>query len=156
MKVAHFVPRTVDATLETEWHNLLGACLGVVDTTDRRPLNQTCDTRQGNRTLSIDPRRLSLANLIEYSSGDGRISVSGAHADLTNDIDVVLNLNHALLCKARKIALQETLRTLSRERPKGVWSSDWLVRRLAALAAKATLPEYFGVIEYYLAKRIAR
>jgi uncharacterized protein (TIGR02646 family) len=105
MKVAHFVPRTTERSLEMAWSNLLGACLGLVDGTDRRPGNQTCDTRQGNLHLSIDPRSGAISSQIEYSSGDGRISIarSGCHESayesLQRDVDVALNLNHAMLCK---------------------------------------------------------
>ncbi len=162
MKVAHFVPRSVDRSLEIAWSNLLGACLGVVDAADRRPANQTCDTRQGDQRLSIDPRNAAISSQIEYSSGDGRISIarSGCHESayesLQRDIDVTLNLNHRMLCKARTEALHAAISELQRQKPKGTWERDWLARRLRCWSEGTTLPPYFGIIERYLNKHIAR
>lgn len=161
MKVAHYVPRTVDSSLEITWSNLLGACLGIADGSDRRPTNQTCDTRQGSQQLRVDPRNPSISDLIDYSS-DGRISIARSVCNeetcsaLQRDLDVTLNLNHSTLRKARKEALETAVRELSRRKPEGPWKGRWLQNRLHLLSDGALLPPFFGIIEHYLAKRIAR
>lgn len=161
MKVAHYVPRTVDSSLEIAWSNLLGACLGLADRTDRRPANQTCDTRQGSRQLLIDPRKASISSLIDYSI-DGRISITQSsctkesHEALQRDLNATLNLNHSALRKARREALGAAIQQLSRQKPEGPWKRRWLQNRLRDLSDSAVLPPFFGIIEHHLAKRIAR
>lgn len=161
MKVAHFVPRSVDSSLEMTWSNLLGACLGLADRSDRRPANQTCDTRQKNQCLSIDPRKASIPSVIEYSN-NGRISIASSrcsketYAALQRDLDNTLNLNHPALCRARKEALEAALNELRRRKPKGSWGQQWLENRLRDWRDSAVLPPFFGIIEHYIAKRIAR
>jgi len=52
MKVAHFVPQTVDRSLMFNWNNLLGACKGgekYKEKTKKEDLH--CDTKQGSRRL---------------------------------------------------------------------------------------------------------
>lgn len=80
-----------------DYHNLLAVCKGGEGSAFEQ---QTCDTRKGNRKLTIDPQNKVHMRGITYSSR-GKIQSQ----EFQTDIDDVLNLNVGYLVQNRAAAL---------------------------------------------------
>jgi hypothetical protein len=75
---------------------------------------------------------------------------------LSEEFDVHLNLNFPGLCESRKAVLDGVRHGLERRLGSGSWSRAKLESTLAVYRADVPLAEYFGVIEYWLEKKIRR
>lgn len=119
MKMAHFVPQSVDRSKSLDWTNLYGACLGnqprckgpLYDTESPEPDAREykglhCDAKQGQHVLDdrLRPDRLS-DGLIRYKP-DGTLDSPDPH--ICNDLVVKLNLNHRRL-KENRVAVLDSL-----------------------------------------------
>lgn len=115
MKIAHFVPQSVDASKSLEWDNLYGACYGNEPTSKHQSVDvdgarwdarehkgRHCDAKQDQQVLDerLRPDKLS-AGLI-YFKQDG--TVHSANSQIEHDLIVKLNLNHPRLVKNRTAA----------------------------------------------------
>ncbi|MBN1605836.1 MAG: TIGR02646 family protein [Polyangiaceae bacterium] len=143
IRIEHYEARSHAPDLCFEWTNLLGVCHG------RLQQERTCDARRGNRPLSIDPRREEHIAKIRYNRG----RISASEDALHRDLDETLGLNVATLCRNREDALRGFLESLEKQKPDRTWPADFIRRKLAHLASRAELPEYFGVVEYWARKR---
>ena len=151
MKIAHFVPRSVDQSLSLIWHNLYGACYGNEpapnqaasetsgtsrDVTEDVALH--CDAKQGSKCLDTRLRPDSIvAGLIQFQQ-DGTVYCRDLKLD--KDINAKLNLNHPRLKKNRLRALK---RLIADETLTGI-SADELVQQ--ALADDGRLRPYLSYL----------
>lgn len=153
MKIAHRYPQRsgddTGAARSLDWSNMLGACKGGEGSPRK---HQTCDTRQGNDVIEVDPTQQTHMRAVQYASGSRVSSAFPRHAE---DFDVRLNLNHARLTDGRKEALNGLLDAFGRTSA-GTWKGDRIRRQLETLRTGPELVEYVGVLEHYLEKRLAR
>lgn len=112
--------------------------------------DRTCDARRGSRQLTVDPRRNEHIARIRYNRG----RISASEDALQRDMDEVLGLNVDTLCRNRENALKGFLDFA--ERTNRTWPQGLVSRKLARLAERPELPEYFGVFEYWARRRYGR
>lgn len=150
MKVEHFLSQAKHPAEQLSWRNMLAAC----DRSRGQPWSsQTCDVRKGDRDLTLDPRSETVRR-IRYLA-DGRIVVDDEK--LQEDIDEVLNLNVGRLVRGRKSALDGMVAALKRKLGASKrWTRARLQSELGAQRGKEQLPEYLGIVEYWMEKKIAR
>ena len=155
MKVEHWKSQKVHLTLQLDYQNLLGVCLGHEG---QSPKSQTCDTRKGDLELKFNPslRAHAIFSKVYYESADG--SIRSADSEFDHEIGAetgsVLNLNHQLLKLNRKAvlsALQDSLNIKSGNRSKAE-----IQRKIDDILQKSTFQEYAGVLLYFLRKYLQR
>lgn len=150
MKIAHWLPQSVDANQDLVWNNLMGACPG----NEGAPLeDQHCDTRQGNAVLTISPLEPSHIATISYTT---RGEVRSTRADLNHDLGVTLNLNEPVLRANRREAVLSMTNTLGRRQGE-VFSTAAMAKALARCRtpdARGNLPPFAGALEARLQRRI--
>jgi uncharacterized protein (TIGR02646 family) len=178
MKIAHFVPRSVEPERSTDWRNMFGACLGRQN--DRRyqlqrgprfPAHrETCDTRQGDAILDsrLDPVRPEIESRFTYRSDGTMVCVDPSTGEADETLSVVvgvavgdavttnrglLNLNDSALRRARADTMRAYKRRLQ-ERSRGTWSTNILEAELRRIDRAGLLPEYFGAVKYQIEHRL--
>lgn len=150
VKIAHWVPQTVDGTRELEWGNLLAACLGNEGSSFVR---QHCDTRQANHALRISPCEPTHVASIAYT---GRGEIRSNRRDLHVDLDKTLNLNNVALCEGRREAVTRMITALH-GRNKGEFPPAEMRRALSRCStpdASGNLPPFAGTLEWWLRRRL--
>lgn len=148
MKIEHYLCRSEFSDEQLNWKNLLAACTGG----EGQPFNsQTCDTRKRNDVLNIDPRKKDHIDKLRYLA-DGTIKVE---KDFERDINQTLNLNSALLVQLRQGTL-DAFRKIMEKRygRKKAWTSRKLKGELQRIQAKDKLPEFAGMLEWWLERKI--
>lgn len=90
---------------------MLGACLGGLGSS---PQDQTCDTRKGEDTITLNPLDPGHVSTLHCTSG-GRLLSSDPR--LQKDIDERLGLNHRILVADRKARLDRDLNRLRARYP---------------------------------------
>lgn len=144
MRIEHFRCQRRYPALQLDWRNLLGACSA---TSVVRRADQTCDVRKDDADLQLDPLTLR-PDQIRYGI-DGRIS--SADPRLQPELDTILNLNVAALVRARRQARDELVSALRRELgAEAPWNRAALERKLRALRGRSELPQFLGLLEYWL------
>lgn len=100
MKIEHFKCQDLHGMLQLSYVNLLGACTGNEGQTK---IKQTCDTKKGNSSLSIQPtsNTPSCEILFKYNS-EGEISSVNNDADINKQLNDILNLNMQTLKDGRR------------------------------------------------------
>ena len=114
MKIEHWRSQSCYPSMQLEYSNLLGACMGGEGQPSRL---QHCDTRKGDLELKWNPadQHCSIETRIRYTS-DG--SVRSDDETFCMQIDNVLNLNLSLLKNNRKRVADEFHRWLKEEKRK--------------------------------------
>lgn len=160
MKVEHWQCQDNFPQRQLDYSNLLGVCTGH----EGKPkMEQTCDTRKGNDDLSFNPSDPlhDVFSKIHYQSGDGRISANDAGFDLQiGDEGIagirgsksVLNLNLPMLKLNRRAAHFGTVTLLRAD--KRMLTKAEVQKIIAKLEGKTEWPEYYGVILFFLQKRL--
>jgi uncharacterized protein (TIGR02646 family) len=150
MKIEHYLCKDRYKDKELIWSNLLGACMGGEGEPESL---QTCDTRKDNADLSIDPRIPNHLDFLRYL-GDGTISSRG-NDDFNFDISKTLNLNTDRLKQWRNEALKGFIDGVKKRLgSKGTWSPEKIQFELDRIASKEPLPEFSGMFEWWLKKKI--
>lgn len=156
MKIEHWYPEErLSDTDCLDYNNMLGCCPGHIEGSSGK--NDTCDTKKGNKLITVDPRKLEHIDQIKYSSKDGRIFSD--NSEFEKDIDSTLNLNEPshYLMQGRKAALDEVKKFLSQKEKKGNWteiSMRRLLQRYENANAEGKKKEYAGIVIWYLRKRL--
>ena len=150
VKIEHYRSQSGFPDLQLEWKNLLATCPGGQG---KPPSEQHCDTRKGRRPISLDPTNPKLATQVSYSS-DGR--VVGDSKKRSYELNEVLGLNLAFLCRNRKAMLDGFIAAMDR-RDSRAWSARTLEKWLRDLdrPASGKLSEYVGVISWWIRKKTA-
>lgn len=133
-----------------DWQNLLGVCPGGEGLPRAQ---QTCDTHRGNAPIEIDPVDPGHVRRLSYGHDGTLRSSDNEHQ---RDLDEALNLNVKLLKQARIAALTSALEAWSRKRPQGRWPDTFLENEIRDLRQRADLPEYLGIIEHEVERRLGR
>jgi len=148
MKIEHYRSQHAHTDLQLDWPNMLGACEGGQG---QPPRLQTCDTRKGDRELTVDPRD-AVDRTVRYTV-DGRL-LSDDPA-IQDDLDDVLNLNLLQLQHDRRNKLGALADAYQRKfgRTKR-WTKETLVRELERLAREPKLEALAGVAEWWLREQL--
>lgn len=151
MSVEHWKPRSKFPELALDYDNLLAVCDG---NQGQSPKDQHCDTQKGNKTLSLNPADPNHASRlkIRYLPSTGKIE--SADCQLAQEIDSVLNLNHALLLASRKEVISRVRKWLSSLPPNASKAAVQQGLNLWQTCNEHRLPEYAGVAIYFLQKRL--
>jgi len=112
MKVEHWRPQSRFPELALAWGNLLGACTGGIGVA---PSDQTCDTRKGERLITLDPQNAAHIATLRCRL-NGRLRSSDAQ--LQEDIDDHLGLNHPVLVEDRRAVIERALARLGARYPR--------------------------------------
>lgn len=144
-KIEHFKPRSIFRIEQLDYSNLFVACLGGQG---KSPNNQTCDTKKGNGILENIYLLENIEKYIEYKK-DGFIF--SENSDIDEELNEILNLNHKILQKNRKKALEE-LRTNLKD-----WKISTLKSNLNKYKnknSKGKYRPYCEMIVYFLNKKL--
>lgn len=151
MKIEHWQSQDNYPERQLEYSNLLGSCLGG----EGKPLKlQHCDTRKRSLVLSMNPSDPlhDVERVIRYDS-DG--TIRSTEPAFENELNKILNLNHAILKNNRKAVLRGLLESLPKD---GNWNNSLLEKQLAQWNSNsdALLAPYCQVVIYWLRKRLKR
>lgn len=153
--VEHIVPQGeaagTDDPLSLDYTNLLAVCDGLEGSEE----GLTCDRARGNAPLTVNPLNPETLENIRYRR-DGEMLADDRAVDL--DVTKTLNLNHPLLVRNRRAALQVLFARFEREGSRGgkrrVLSlcEDYIDEHLSN--PKAREP-YDGAIIYFMKRRLS-
>jgi uncharacterized protein (TIGR02646 family) len=151
MNVEHFHPQSLFPKEDLDYSNMLAACPGG---DGNPPSKQHCDTLRGNKTLSRNPARAAdrIEEFIHYL-GDGTIESSDQA--LNKQLGkTVLNLNNARFVRNRRDILYDFQKSLGK---KSIKLAGWkrLEMEWGGGANGNKLPEYCGIVAYYIRKKLA-
>ena len=107
MKVEHWRSQSHNSEQALAWTNMLGACTGGVGAA---PSDQTCDTRKGEDTITLNPCEASHIATLRCSTR-GRLESS--NPQFQKDIDERLGLNHRVLVDERRAMIKRALTRLN-------------------------------------------
>jgi uncharacterized protein (TIGR02646 family) len=141
-RIEHYIPRSVDKSLELDFINMLGVCPGFI--ADQR----ICEQNRDSKALTVNPLVYVTIATISYTSD---ASISSSSIDVFHDLDGTLNLNAALLKENRKQALFALKDELAKRIPKGTWKH--LAHRYIKKMEEAGIKQpYYGILLFYLYK----
>jgi uncharacterized protein (TIGR02646 family) len=150
VKIAHWMPQTVDRARDLAWSNLLAACPGNPDAPYER---QHCDARQRNAVLTVNPLEPSHIDGITYTTSG---AIRSSRADLQADLEERLNLHDEALCKRRREAVIRMADALGRRGGDAFKRAD-LQRALARCDepnARGYLLDFAGALAWWLRRRL--
>lgn len=150
VKIEHRQSRSTSPSLQLEWKNLLAACPGGQDGPRS---DQHCDTRKGDRSISLDPTNPNIETEVHYLA-DGRVKSDNVMLDI--ELNEVLGLNQPFLRRNRKAKLDGFIAEMTR-RDRRSWSVRTLENEVHRYEqpVNGELPEYLGVIVWWIRKKIA-
>ena len=148
MKVAHFVPQSVDPSLMFRWSNLFGACFGGQGEPPRR---QHCDTKQGNQRLDSRLLPTQLAKGTIRFATTGRVIANDPA--LQAEIDQKLNLNLTRLVDNRKAAWEAMVQAMG----KGKWTLADVQHKIDEMTSGNVVvrAEYQSYLLWWLERRLS-
>jgi uncharacterized protein (TIGR02646 family) len=151
VKIEHRQSQSEFPSLQLEWKNLIIACRGGEGKT---PADQHCDTRKGQRSISLDPSSPDIEGQVRYWT-DG--SMRGDTQLRDDELNEVLGLNQAFLCNNRKAALEGFISALNR-RKNQTWSVRTLQSEIRDLETplKGKLTPYLGVIVWWMKRKLSQ
>ena len=121
MKVEHVIPQTnaqsIEQKLDITYTNMFACCMG---NHGQRELFETCDTRKGERLLTITPLNNAHIRTLIYGA-DG--SIYSTNAIFETEINQILNLNEDNLKRQR-----EAIHTLVEKRVRTEFARPHLTR----------------------------
>lgn len=153
MRVEHWAPRNSHPHLQLKYNNLLGVCLGGEDKKREERLRH-CDVSKEDKILSINPTNDKWEDIFVYKRG-GAIAIREDHRNATaynKDLET-LNLN----CNALKDRRRQILDTLTALFPEEdeieAVNEETIISQLQLTEGSNELPEFIGVIRYWLKER---
>jgi uncharacterized protein (TIGR02646 family) len=154
MKIEHWRSQDEYPELQLNYNNLLGACEGNQGSPKHL---QHCDTKKGNTEITINPiDNKNCEDLIKYHpSGE----IYSDDETINNDLNKILNMNMQTLVKNRRVVLDEVIRLLMTERPKGDWTAAILNKKIQELSNKQKdekYQPYCQIAIYYLKKKLLK
>lgn len=153
MKVEHWHSQKRYSSEQLIYRNMLGCCTGN-EGKGHSPKDQHCDTRKGDRDISINPADPAHHQrmMIRYA-GDGTIRSDNAQFD--TEIDSILNLNWTQLRRNRKSVFDAVIQALSHKPgPRTPGQVQSLIGRWTRRDADGRLPAYCDVAIYCLTKKL--
>lgn len=157
VRIEHWKPQSGPNTLQLAWSNLFAACHG---NEGKDPKDQHCDVRKGNQEMTLSPLLPQHISSLTYGATG---QIKSTDSLLQQNMNDVLNLNHVILQRNRKEAVQgmiESLLRLERKRtgkPPGELPKPLLRAELARcneFDKDGRLPPFAGALAYRLEKRL--
>lgn len=153
MKVEHWACQHANPTLQLSYKNLLGCCNG---NEGNPPKDQTCDTSKGGQLLSYSPSESThrIESKVMFSL-DGRILSDDVGFD--EELNTVLNLNHARLKRNRELQLEALQGQLNHKQGRRTRQElQSMFTTYNSVDSTGKFREYCGMFTWYLKKRIVR
>lgn len=152
MQIEHWYPESKLSEAEKlDYSNMFGVCTRSEGLEKRFA---TCDAKKGNTLMTLDPRRADHIQTIKYETATGRILSD--NAKINHDLNETLNLNceMQLLPQNRRAKLVEVLNQIKKMHPTGTWTAANIapIRRLYENGRNGELPEYAGIVRWWLRK----
>lgn len=149
-RIEHWRPESMlNEKEKLDYSNMLGVC---TLSEGQAYCNATCDARKGNKLMKLDPREANHIQTIAYSSTTGEISSTDPY--LNHDLNETLNLNCTaqLLPQCRKAALDRVYKQLKSTKKVGTWTAADIapIRKLYESGSNGVLPEYAGIVRWWL------
>ena len=144
-KIAHLLSRTNHPDKKLDYENLVICCAGNING------EAHCDKSQGASDITLPLFNIQLQNSIIYRSYTGEINSS--NEDWNEQINKVLNLNHAILKLNRLEALNGVRQVLEKKK----WTKAQIQDKLEAWAnldRDNKLKPYCGIVIWYLQKKL--
>ncbi|MFI3213905.1 MAG: hypothetical protein R3Y24_11230 [Eubacteriales bacterium] len=159
VKIEHYCARNDENQMD--YNNLLVVCIGNQTQRDDKGKVQkerfTCDSCKGDEVLKINPQKKADMETITYNNAGIIVS---SNADYQNDINTKLNLNDAqgYLIGNRKAALRPLIGQLSRLKPgqDAMPVLQKMEKYCYEVNENGELPEYVGIMRWYVAKQIRK
>jgi uncharacterized protein (TIGR02646 family) len=169
VRIEHWKPQSKHAALQLAWLNLFAACNGNEGSS---PNDQTCDVRKGDCDMTLDPllpKHIASLHYCESASNAEHpqhkqkgLEIGSTNPDIQQDLEHVLNLNHATLRRNRKEAMRAMIDGLIRvtrktlgapgQFPNALLRSE--LSRCTEFDSKGRLPPFAGALAYWLEKRL--
>ncbi|ELY4661413.1 hypothetical protein SMZ96_000003 [Cronobacter muytjensii] len=151
MKIEHWACQHSNKEMQLEYGNLLACCKGHEGSP---PKEQTCDTRKGGNALKFSPANANhrVNEIIKY---DHQGKITSIDYEFDAQINKTLNLNKHRLKSNRLAALimiQRELHQKIGERKKT--EIQRLIEKYNQRNQQGKLPEYYGIIIYYLQRKL--
>ncbi|HEA3397223.1 TPA: hypothetical protein RVT44_003220 [Escherichia coli] len=151
MKIEHWACQHSNKEMQLEYGNLLACCKGHEGSP---PKEQTCDTRKGGNALKFSPANANhrINEIIKY---DHQGKITSIDYEFDAQINKTLNLNKHRLKSNRLTALimiQRELHQKIGERKKA--EIQRLIEKYNQRNQQGKLPEYYGIIIYYLQRKL--
>jgi uncharacterized protein (TIGR02646 family) len=147
IKIEHFLPESGETlSEELSYKNLFAVC----DGNEGSPFpDQHCDTRKGNRLISLNPLDENVERQFVYEqSGYLRAKDEGKQVE----VDDILNLNINTLVNSRKKLIEGTRKHLLKIKKQGIWSNQLLQKEIDKLYEKNSegkfVPYCMAAIQY--------
>jgi uncharacterized protein (TIGR02646 family) len=151
MKVEHWHSRKKYPEEQLAYGNLLGCCGGNEGQPDAHAY---CDTKKHDKDLHFNPAEPSHHSRmkIHYLS-DG--TITSDDAEFNRQLNKILNINYSRLKENRKSVWSSVTKTLSRITGKATKAQiEKLLLKWHRKDGEGKLPEYCGVVQYYLGKKL--
>lgn len=154
MKIEHWIPQSspisIQMGLDLVYKNMLGACNG----NEKGPKHlQTCDSKKGNSSITIDPLNISCESLVQFRN-DGRVFSNNTVID--NELNEVLNLNLDSLVRERRAVIDGIVEVLRNRYNRGNYSKDYILDKIERWNIKYgdEYRPYCQIVINYLKKRV--
>jgi len=152
VKIEHWACQDNHPAQQLDYQNLLAACDGGEGAAGHL---HHCDTHKANTDITVHPAdpTHNCELFIKYqANGD----VYSDDPQIDHDLDETLNLNLQRISVNRAAVLEGAIAGLRKKRPDGDWTKAFLQAELNNWIAGAQVPEYCGIVTYYLGKKIAK
>lgn len=151
MKVEHWACQSLYPSLQLDYSNLLGCCMGAEGS---KYVDQTCDSRKGNQLIKFNPSKPQdrINSLIKY---DGQGTIISIDDEFSIAINKVLNLNKARLIENR-LSILNSIRKVLSNRPGKRRKTEikQLLKEYMTANTQNKLKEYCGLVYYYLSSKL--
>lgn len=163
VKIEHWkAEKDLSEDEKLNYQNMLGVCIGrnEKDMGFSGKQYETCDQHRGSEPLTVDPQSKEMISTIKYNSSNGEINSSNEL--IAFDLRQTLNLNCGaphFLPENRKAVLDELQHKISKYGKDGTWRKSSLMKikkHYQTKNAKGELPEYAGIVLWYIDTRLKR
>ncbi len=131
MKIEHYKAQSEFEDLQLDFKNMLGACSGVIQETQKTKLTQHCDSAKGNKVLELlNPTNSSKKHFIDQLKYARNGRIFSQNPIVQKEIDEVLKLNINYLKRRRASIMKETVEGIMRKEKKGKVSKSFLTNKI--------------------------
>ena len=147
-RIEHWECQSSAEDKQLDYSNMMLACHG---NEGREPTSQHCDVKKGDLSLRFNPSEPGHAQKLKIRYFNG--SISSDDATFNTQLETVLNLNFATLCRNRKAIYNAVINALNKKCGKR-WKRaaiDSLIQKYTPLPHRQAEP-FCGVALYHLKK----
>lgn len=141
IEIEHYLSQEKHPTMSLQYSNLLAVCNGKSITYPELEQVHHCDKTKGEKgkmngkvgLKKLSPTKKNCEDLLTYTR-DGFIRAKNEKdLDLVSDLEEVLNLNNSFLLKARRLAMDNVIELLKKEKPEQDWNLTFLEKHVDRL-----------------------